>query len=143
MGVWIETDKTDPNDIAAMVKNAIADAVKPLQDELAGYRASALADSRLKQLNEVLGVCKDEAFKAKALKDFGRMSFADDNAFNEYLTDTKTDVESANQRVADSNMSSESKPFFANKGDDGVSKGVASYVESLKPGGDTFTGKEV
>lgn len=137
------SDKTDPNDIAAMVKNAIADAVKPLQDELAGYRVSALTDSRLKQLNEVLGGCKDEAFKAKALKDFGRMSFADDNAFNEYLTDTKTDVESANQRVADSNMSSESKPFFANKGDDGVSKGVASYVESLKPGGDTFTGKEV
>lgn len=137
------SDKTDPNDIAAMVKNAIADAVKPFQDELAGFRASALTDSRLKQLNEVLGGCKDEAFKAKALKDFGRMSFADDNAFNEYLTDTKTDVESANQRVADSNMSSESKPFFANKSDDGVSKGVASYVESLKPGGDTFTGKEV
>jgi len=137
------TKKTDPNDIAAMVKNAIADAVKPLQDELAGYRANALTDSRLKQLNEILNGCKDEAFKAKALKDFGRMTFSDDNAFNEYLTETKTDVESANQRVADSNMSSESRPFFANKGDDGVSKGVASYVESLKPGGDTFTGKEV
>ena len=137
------SEKTDPNDIAAMVKSAIADAVKPLQDELAGYRASAVTDSRLKQLNEILNGCKDEAFKAKALKDFGRMTFNDDNAFNEYLTETKTDVESANQRVADSNMSSESRPFFANKGDDGVSKGVASYVESLKPGGDTFTGKEV
>ena len=137
------TKKHDPNDIAAMVKSAIADAVKPLQDELAGYRASAVTDSRLKQLNEILNGCKDEAFKAKALKDFGRMTFNDDNAFNEYLTETKTDVESTNQRVADSNMSSESRPFFANKGDDGVSKGVASYVESLKPGGDTFTGKEV
>lgn len=137
------TKKHDQNDIAAMVKSAIADAVKPLQDELAGYRASAVTDSRLKQLNEILNGCKDEAFKAKALKDFGRMTFNDDNAFNEYLTETKTDVESANQRVADSYMSSESRPFFANKGDDGVSKGVASYVESLKPGGDTFTGKEV
>ena len=137
------SDKTDPNDIAAMVKNAIADAVKPLQDELAGYRASALTDSRLKQLNEILGGCKDEAFKAKALKDFGRMTFNDDEAFNEFLTDTKTDVESANQRVADSNLSSESRPFFANKGDDGVSKGVAEFVESQKPGSDTFTGKQV
>jgi len=137
------SEKTDPNDIAAMVKSAIADAVKPLQDELNGYRASALSDSRLKQLNEILGGCKDEAFKAKALKDFGRMTFNDDDAFNEFLTDTKTDVESANQRVADSNLSSESRPFFANKGDDGVSKGVAEFVESQKPGSDTFTGKEV
>lgn len=137
------SEKTDPNDIAAMVKSAIADAVKPLQDELNGYRASALSDFRLKQLNEILGGCKDEAFKAKALKDFGRMTFNDDDAFNEFLNDTKTDVESANQRVADSNLSSESRPFFANKGDDGVSKGVAEFVESQKPGSDTFTGKEV
>ena len=137
------SEKTDPNDIAAMVKSAIADAVKPLQDELNGYRANALSDSRLKQLNEILGGCKDEAFKAKALKDFGRMTFNDDDAFNEFLNDTKTDVESANQRVADSNLSSESRPFFANKGDDGVSKGVAEFVESQKPGSDTFTGKEV
>jgi len=137
------SEKTDPNDIAAMVKSAIADAVKPLQDELNGYRANALSDSRLKQLNEILGGCKDEAFKAKALKDFGRMTFNDDEAFNEFLTDTKTDVESANQRVADSNLSSESRPFFANKGDDGVSKGVAEFVESQKPGSDTFTGKQV
>ena len=137
------SEKTDPNDIAAMVKSAIADAVKPLQDELNGYRANALSDSRLKQLNEILGGSKDEAFKAKALKDFGRMTFNDDEAFNEFLTDTKTDVESANQRVADSNLSSESRPFFANKGDDGVSKGVAEFVESQKPGSDTFTGKEV
>lgn len=137
------SEKTDPNDIAAMVKSAIADAVKPLQDELNGYRANALSDSRLKQLNEILGGCKDEAFKAKALKDFGRMTFNDDDAFNEFLNDTKTDVESANQRVADSNLSSESRPFFANKGDDGVSKGVAEFVESQKPGSDTFTGKQV
>ena len=137
------SEKTDPNDIAAMVKSAIADAVKPLQDELNGYRANALSDSRLKQLNEILGGCKDEAFKAKAVKDFGRMTFNDDDAFNEFLNDTKTDVESANQRVADSNLSSESRPFFANKGDDGVSKGVAEFVESQKPGSDTFTGKEV
>ena len=137
------SEKTDPNDIAAMVKSAIADVVKPLQDELNGYRANALSDSRLKQLNEILGGCKDEAFKAKALKDFGRMTFNDDDAFNEFLNDTKTDVESANQRVADSNLSSESRPFFANKGDDGVSKGVAEFVESQKPGSDTFTGKQV
>ena len=38
------------------------------------------------QLNEILNGCKDEAFKAKALKDFGRMTFNDDNAFNEYVT---------------------------------------------------------
>ena len=135
--------KPDPNDIAAIVKQAVDAAVNPLKDELAGYRANALSDSRLKQLNEILGGCKDEAFKAKALKDFGRMTFNDDDAFNEFLTETKTDVESANQRVADSNLSSESRPFFANKGDDGVSKGVAEFVESQKPGSDTFTGKEV
>jgi len=132
-------EKTLEERIAA----AVAAANKPLLDRLNAYAEKDTFDSRTKQLNDILNGCKDEAFKAKALKDFTRMKFDNDDSFNEYLADTKTDVESANQRVADSNMSSESKPFFANKGDDGVSKGVASYVESLKPGGDTFTGKEV
>ncbi len=139
------TKKNQPggDNIADLVKAAVADAVKPLQDELAGYRAKGLAETRLQALNDVLNGCKDEAFKAKAVKDFSRMSFTDDNAFNEYLTETKTDVESANQRVADSNLSTETRPFFANKENNGVSKGVAEFVESQKPGADTFSGKEV
>ena len=70
-----ETDPTDPpapetdkNDVQAVIKAAILEAVKPLQDKLAGLEQGNLAKSRLQQLNEKIADCKDEVFKTKVLK---------------------------------------------------------------------------
>ena len=134
----------NPNDIAAIVKEAVAAAVKPFEEKLSGYETKNIADSRLAKLNEKLNGCKDETFKAQTLKDFARMTFANDDDFTQYLNDKTADIATANQNVANAALGGASgKPLFAQKGDDGISKGVADYVASQKPEANAFTGKEV
>lgn len=134
----------DPNDISAVVKAAVAEAVKPFQEKLSAYDADNIAKSRLQALNEKLNGCKDENFKAQTLKDFARMNFKDDADFNEYLTGKATDIETANQNVANDKLNNAGgSPLFSQKEESGISKGVAEYVESQKPGKDNFTGKEI
>lgn len=135
---------TDPDDIAAIVKAAVDAAVAPLNDKLNGYEAKTIAETRLQALNEKLNGCKDENFKAQTLKDFARMNFKDDADFNEYLTGKEADIATANQNKADADLSnSGGSPLFAQKEESGISKGVAEYVESLKPENTTFKGKEI
>ena len=134
----------NPNDIAEIVKAAVAAAVKPFEEKLSGYETKNIADSRLAKLNEKLNDCKDETFKAQTLKDFARMTFANDDDFTQYLNDKTTDIANANQNVANAALGGASgKPLFAQKGDDGISKGVADFVASQKPEANAFTGKEV
>lgn len=134
----------NPNDIAEIVKAAVAAAVKPFEEKLSGYETKNIADSRLAKLNEKLNDCKDETFKAQTLKDFARMTFANDDDFTQYLNDKTADIATANQNVANAALGGASgKPLFAQKGDDGISKGVADYVASQKPEANAFTGKEI
>ena len=134
----------NPNDIAEIVKAAVAAAVKPFEEKLSGYETKNIADSRLAKLNEKLNDCKDETFKAQTLKDFARMKFETDDEFAEYLKDKETDIKTANQNVANAALGGASgKPMFAQKNEDGISKGVADFVASQKPEANAFTGKEV
>lgn len=134
----------NPNDIAEIVKAAVAAAVKPFEEKLSGYETKNIADSRLAKLNEKLNECKDETFKAQTLKDFARMTFSNDDDFAQYLNDKTTDIANANQNVANAALGGASgKPLFAQKGDDGISKSVADFVASQKPEANAFTGKEV
>ena len=134
----------NPNDIAEIVKAAVAAAVKPFEEKLSGYETKNIADSRLAKLNEKLNDCKDETFKAQTLKDFTRMKFETDDEFAEYLKDNETDIATANQNVANAALGGASgKPMFAQKNEDGISKGVADFVASQKPEANAFTGKEV
>lgn len=134
----------NPNDIAEIVKAAVAAAVKPFEEKLSGYETKNIADSRLAKLNEKLNDCKDETFKAQTLKDFARMTFANDDDYTQYLNDKTADIATANQNMANAALGGASgKPLFAQKGDDGISKGVADYVASQKPEANAFTGKEV
>lgn len=136
--------KPDPNDLAATIKAAVAEAVKPFQDKLAGFESDNVAKLRLQALNEKLNGCKDETFKKQTLKDFARMKFDTDDAFNEYLTEKAADIESANQNVADAALSNGAgSPLFSQKEESGISKGVADFVESQKPEKNQFTGKDV
>lgn len=134
----------NPENLAEIVKAAVAAAVKPFEEKLSGYETKNIADSRLAKLNEKLNECKDETFKAQTLKDFARMTFANDDDFVQYLNDKTTDIADANQNVANAALGGASgKPLFAQKGDDGISKSVADFVASQKPEANAFTGKEV
>lgn len=134
----------NPENLAEIVKAAVAAAVKPFEEKLSGYETKNIADSRLAKLNEKLNECKDETFKAQTLKDFARMTFVNDDDFTQYLNDKTTDIANANQNVANAALGGASgKPLFAQKGDDGISKSVADFVASQKPEANAFTGKEV
>jgi hypothetical protein len=133
----------DPNDIAAIVKAALAAELNPLKQELASYKASDVAKTRLQSLNDKLTACKDDNFKAQALKDFARMKFETDEEFNEYLTGKETAVATANQNVANATLGGQGKPLFTQKDDTGISQGVVDYVASQKPDANRLSGKEV
>lgn len=137
------TKKTNPDDLQAAIKAAVAEVVKPLNDEIAALKGSKISESRLQTLTEKLGSCKDETFKAKVLKDFNRMSFTDDNAFNEYLTETETDIAAFNQDLANKGLGEQGKPMFGQKNNDGVSSGVASFIQSQTEKENSLGGKEV
>lgn len=137
------TKKTNPDDLQAAIKAAVAEVVKPLNDEIAALRGSKISESRLQMLTEKLGSCKDETFKAKVLKDFNRMSFTDDNAFNEYLTETETDIAAFNQDLANKGLGEQGKPMFGQKNNDGVSSGVACFIQSQTEKENSLGGKEV
>lgn len=132
----------EPADISAIIKAAVTDAVAPLKEELERYKASDVAKTRLQMLNEKLSTCKDEGFKAKSLKDFARMQFDTDEAFNEYLTDTEKDVADANQRYADSRLGNQGRPMFAGADATGVSTAVKQYIETTQQKA-PLAGKEV
>ena len=107
-----------PDDIAALIKTAVTEAVKPFQAELSGYKENEIAKTRLQLLTDKVKTCKDESFKAKVLKDFGRMKFETDEAFNEYLTDTENDVATANQSYADTKLGGHRTPYKSAAGGD-------------------------
>jgi hypothetical protein len=116
---------------------------KALSEKLSNYEKNDVAKTRLQTLNDKLTGCKDENFKAQTLEDFARMQFDTDEAFNEYLTKKETAITTANQNVANTALGGQTKPLFTAKNEQGVSKGVAEFVESQKPDSKQFSGKEV
>ena len=77
------------------------------------------------------------------IKDFKRMSFDDDTAFNEYLTETESDIAAFNQELADKGLSQQSKPLFGKQTQEGVSKGVQDFIDSKTKPESSLGGKEV
>lgn len=135
---------TDPADIATIVSNAIAAQLKPLQDELSNYKAADVNKQRRETLE---GKLKDapEKFKSKILKDYDRMNFESDDVFNEYLTETETDLTEFNQDLANQGLGLFPKPGQGGKGKtDEVPAEVTAFINSQKPeSANNLGGKEV
>jgi hypothetical protein len=149
---FVEKKNTEPGgddtkggdkDFAAMLDAALEKRLAPLQAKLDKYEQGDIAKTRLQSLTDKLSGCKDETFKAKALKDFARMKFETDDEFNEYLSETETDIATANQSAADSALSGQGKPLFTQKNESGVSSGVAQFIDSQKKESNVLSGKEV
>ena len=111
---------SDPTDIQAIIKNAIAEAVAPLKTELETFKGQKTNETRLQKLSGKLSSCNDEVFKIRVLKDFGRMKDMSEEEFDEYLTETETDIVTVNQNVVNSSLSNFGRPTI--KGNQGNSK---------------------
>ena len=140
----VETEpKPGEGTTEAIVAAAVAKALEPFTKTMNAFNAKTINDARLQQLNDKLANCKNETFKQRILKDFARMSFDTDESFAEYLTETETDIATANQNVADEGLKNQGSPLFAQKDESGVSAAVQSFVKSQTPEGNTLAGKEL
>lgn len=128
--------------IQRIVMQAVQSATTPLLEKVAGLEGSATNASRrdllVKELADV-----PESYKTKVLKDFDRMAFTDEDSFNEYLDDTKGDVASFGQELADKGLGHQSPPMFGTVNKDGVSQGVQTYITEKTDEGKGLGGKEV
>ena len=126
-----ETPKmeTPPNnDTPEWAKNltetleSLRNKVDSLETEKALSSRRSVLEQRIEKANPTL--------KAKILKDFSRMKFESDDQFNEYLTETETDVSEIVQSEVTKALS-ETRPILGGgKTKDGVSSSTAEYIES-------------
>ncbi|MFV0149756.1 hypothetical protein OBJ95_05980 [Empedobacter falsenii] len=98
-----EGGSSDPTDIASIIAAAIEKANAPLLQEINSIKAGKTTETRLSRMEEVLKEVNPE-LKAKTLKDFGRMSFENDESFEEYLTETTTDIQTINQTIVNQGL---------------------------------------
>jgi hypothetical protein len=104
---------------------------KALSEKLSNYEKSDVAKTRLQSLNGKLAACKDENFKAQTLKDFARMQFDTDEAFNEYLTEKETAITTANQNVANSLLGGQRQPLAQNHQPDDKNKATKEELDAV------------
>jgi len=109
-----EMGNIDAAAIQKLITDSIAAATKPLLEKVNAFEKDGISKTRLQSLNDKLKDCKDDNFKALALKNFARMQFESDDEFTEYLTETENDVKVANQNSADSGLSAQGRPIVAN-----------------------------
>jgi len=109
-------EKKNPNPPAPKIDDntpewakALIEQNKKLADEVAGIKSGKATDIRRQTLEAKL---KDapEAFKKTVLKNFGRMAFQSDDEFDEFITETETDMTTATQEAANNGLGNFPKP---------------------------------
>lgn len=131
----------DTNDISAIINAAIAKAIEPFQNEISNLKQENTSKSRLQQVNEKLNACKNDVYKNQMLKAYQKMAFADDEKFNEYLTELDSDIAEANQSFANDSLRGV-KPLKSEVNNDGVSKAVSDFISSQSTDS-AFAGKKI
>lgn len=102
------TDPPKEDDTPEWAK-ALIEGNKTLSEKLAALEGNKVINDRK---SAILAKLKDadEAYSAKVLRDFGRMTFADDAAFEEYLGEVEQDYTSYVQITAESQLGKDA-PF--------------------------------
>ena len=128
--------------IQRIVTQAVAAATTPLLEKVASLEGGATNATRRELLVKELADVP-ESYKTKVLRDFDRIAFEDEDSFSEYLNETKTDVASFGQELADKGLGQQGKPIFGTVNKDGVSQGVQNYITDKTDEGKALGGKEV
>lgn len=119
--------------VQKIVEDAVKKATEGVTATVTELKGNAITANRRETLVKELADAP-ESFKTRVLKDFDRVAalggFSDENAFNEYLTETKNDVAAFGQELADRGLSLHEKPVLGSPNKDGVSAGVESYIQA-------------
>lgn len=106
-------DKGKNGDAPEWVKSML-DTVKALKDEVATLKGEKVTTSRKAKLEAVL---KDSGtFGTRTLKSFSKMSFENDEEFEEFLSEVTEDLKTYNQERADAGLSTMGIPPAAGGG---------------------------
>lgn len=119
---------TDNTDITVLIAKAIAEATQPLREQVETLSRANVGKNRLERLNEALKDCKDDTLRTSTLRNYNRMAFEGDDAFDTFLEETKSDVQQANQNLADASLSNFKSPFKASD----KSTAEEDFVEAMK-----------
>jgi len=110
----------DPTDIAGIIQKAIT----PLVNEINSLKAGNVAKTRKQILEEKLANVNPK-LKAKALKDFDKMDFKDEEEFNAHVEETIADLGEFIKEENENNLGGFGKPMQGA----GDTKTVASKEE--------------
>ena len=101
--------------------NGFTETIKGLKDEIAELKSGKTADSRKARLEKIL---KDTGkFGERTLKSFARMTFKDDEEFEDYLDEVEADLEAENQERGSKGLETLGKPAGAVPGKSGKKDG--------------------
>lgn len=138
-------DDSVPTDVAAIVAKAIADAVKPLSEQIAAFKGAETTKTRFEKLQETLKDAPD-LFKENTLKNFGRMKFENDEDFEAYVAETSGDLAKYRQDTTDEGLRKFGNPGVGGAKTDGkeMSAETKAYIEQkTAAGASDLGGKEV
>ena len=125
--------------IKELIHSEMADVHQSITDINAGRVAADREARFVKALD-------DAGIKGKTrdllLDGFKGRTFADDAAFESFMTTQGTELTALAQEQADKGLLSGGKPIFGAVNEQGVSKAVQDYIAS-RTSGDTLTGKEI
>jgi len=123
-----ETPKPETTDDTPEWAKGLKQTIDALTTKVSTLEAEKSSTSRRSLLEQKISKA-DPILKAKILKDFSRMNFETEDQFNEYLTETETDVSTLVQDSINKGLS-ETKPILGGaKNKDGISSSTAEYIE--------------
>lgn len=133
-------DPAASNDIASIIQATM----KPFVDKIAALESGNLSASRSEQLNAKLTVAP-QAFKDRVTRDYGRMSFENEEAFTAYIGELESDLSNYNQEVNNQSLSSFGRPVVSGGDNNAVPAAVEQYVKESQGGKgvDSLGGKEL
>lgn len=102
------------NDDAPEWAKSMLDTVNALKDEVTTLKGEKITTSRKSKLEAIL---KDAGtFGTRTLKSFSKMSFENDDEFEEFLSEVEEDLKTYNQERADAGLSTMGTPPAAGGG---------------------------
>lgn len=125
----VEPEKDTPTDITAIIQAAI----KPLTDEISALKSGNVTATRSELLNSKLSTAP-QAFKDRVLRDYNRMSFENEEAFNGYISELEVDLTNYTQEVNNQSLSAFGRPVVSGSDNNTVSTAVEQYVKESQAG---------
>ena len=137
------TEDDDKPITLAAIRELIREETKGVRDSITTLNADKVATTRREQFVKALDDAKVQGRQRDMmLRNFDRVNtFADDDAFNAYMTEAQGDITALAQERADTGLQGHDKPIFGAVNDKGVSSGVADYIKAQTETAPALTGK--